>query len=93
MYEFRILVFCKSHYIGKVLALKAHLEDILFLEFQFFLNVVNNLWCSCCCKCKDRALWLYLSYICYFEIRWTEVVSPLTYTVSFVYGYEANFYS
>ena len=44
------LVIGLSYDICKVFAFKTHLEHIFFFEAEFVLNVVYNLWCSCCCQ-------------------------------------------
>ena len=79
------LVAYGAYDICQVLALKTHFEHILLLEMQFFLYVVDNVWCSRSGKWQGGVFRVSTFYAGNLQVGRTEIISPLADTVGFIY--------
>ena len=86
------LVAYGAYDICQILALKTHFEHILLLEMQFFLYVVDNVWCSRSGKGKDRGVGFHIPDAGNIQVGRTEIVAPLADTMGFIYSDETHRY-
>ena len=76
--------------IGEILALKTHLEHVLLGKLEFVLDVIHHGWCGCGGEGEHRRARLHLSDVGDSQVGGTEVVTPLTDAVGFIYRDEAH---
>ena len=92
VYQFLFLIACVAHYIGEVLALETHAEDILLAKSEPVLYVVYHLRCCCGGECQYGYIGFQRTYVSDVQIGRAEVVAPLRYTVSLIDSDEADFH-